>query len=159
MKKCITCSKQKPIKDFYKHVGHSDGMSSFCKPCSNKKTRDSYRARRSTKEGHAKQIFDKRKRIAKYENIPFDITLEYMLSLMVDTCPVLGIPLSWCKNSGKPTGDSPSIDKIIPEKGYVEGNVAWVSYRANSIKSDANLSEIEAVVKYLQKHNKKVVEK
>ena len=30
----------------------------------------------------------------------------------------------------------PTIDKVIPKKGYTQGNVAIISFRANSLKSD-----------------------
>jgi hypothetical protein len=41
--------------------------------------------------------------------------------------------------------DSPSLDRVIPELGYVQGNVIWVSHRANSIKQNATAEEILAV--------------
>ena len=63
-------------------------------------------------------------------------------------CPVLGIPLRY--NSGKRTDYSPSLDKIIPGKGYVPGNVAIISFRANRLKGDASLCEIEAIARYLR---------
>jgi len=46
---------------------------------------------------------------------------------------------------------SPSIDRIIPHKGYVEGNVIIVSDLANRIKSDATLEEISNVIKFYKK--------
>jgi len=55
-------------------------------------------------------------------------------------CPILGIPL--IRNFGKsgvPTGHSmfsPSLDCIVPDKGYVPGNVIIMSVRANLIKNN-----------------------
>lgn len=66
-----------------------------------------------------------------------------------DTCPILGIRLE--RNIGKsaghrgPTDNSPSLDRIIPEYGYVPGNVRWISHRANKIKQDATADEILSV--------------
>ena len=59
----------------------------------------------------------------------------------------LHIPL---KNTskGKPSEGSPSLDRIIPEKGYVKGNVIIVSHKANTIKSDASPKEIWRVFKH-----------
>ena len=51
--------------------------------------------------------------------------------------------------------NSPSLDKIIPSKGYVEGNVAWISFKANAIKNDANSEEILKVSKWLKKQESK----
>ena len=46
---------------------------------------------------------------------------------------------------------SPSLDRIIPKKGYVEGNVIIVSDLANRIKADATLDEIKKVVEFYRK--------
>ena len=43
----------------------------------------------------------------------------------------------------------PSLDRIIPTKGYIPGNIAVISQRANCIKSDATSEEIEAVHNWL----------
>jgi len=37
------------------------------------------------------------------------------------------------------------IDRIIPELGYVEGNVMIISRRANVIKNDATADELIAI--------------
>ncbi len=59
-------------------------------------------------------------------------------------CPVLGIPLR--VNVGTNGPNSPSIDRIVPHKGYVRGNVRIISHRANSLKSNASSAELELVV-------------
>jgi hypothetical protein len=40
------------------------------------------------------------------------------------------------------------MDKIVPSKGYVKGNVIVVSKRANQIKSDATVAEIMKVAEF-----------
>ena len=44
----------------------------------------------------------------------------------------------------------PSVDRIIPKKGYVQGNLIWVSYRANRIKTDATIKELNQLSKFYQ---------
>lgn len=39
--------------------------------------------------------------------------------------------------------DSLSIDKIIPEKGYVKNNVVFCTHRINTCKNDLSLDEIK----------------
>ena len=43
--------------------------------------------------------------------------------------------------------NSPSIDRIDSNKGYIKGNVRIISLRANMMKNDANLQELEEFCK------------
>ena len=65
-----------------------------------------------------------------------------------DRCPVLGIPLRI--GEGKRGPGSPTLDRIDNSRGYDPGNVAVISWRANNIKSDATLEELESLVSWLQ---------
>ena len=67
-----------------------------------------------------------------------------------ERCPVLDIPLK--VNRGKRGGDSPSVDRIRPEHGYVRGNIAVISMRANAIKTNATADELLAVALYAHRH-------
>ena len=44
------------------------------------------------------------------------------------------------------TRNSPSLDRIRLELGYVKGNVRVISGRANLLKNDATIEELEAVL-------------
>ena len=81
------------------------------------------------------------------KGIPFDMS-EQDISIPA-TCPVLGIPVAM-QDGGFKDG-SPSVDRLIPSKGYVRGNIRVISYRANAIKRDASLEELEAIVAYLKR--------
>jgi hypothetical protein len=65
-----------------------------------------------------------------------------------NVCPILSIPIE--KGTGKPSDNSPNIDRIDPHKGYIKGNVWVISHRANRIKNDASLEELELIVKALR---------
>lgn len=54
-------------------------------------------------------------------------------------CPVLHIPLV---PGHRRSPNSPSLDKIVPSRGYVPGNVRVISDRANRIKGDRNLEQL-----------------
>jgi hypothetical protein len=74
-----------------------------------------------------------------------------------ETCPVLGIRLVLAstlkvKSRGFAAA-SPSLDRIDNAKGYVKGNVWVISCRANLIKRDATLQELEALVSALRRHS------
>ena len=86
------------------------------------------------------------------KGIPFDLEVEDIV--ISEVCPILGIKLE--KTSGQPGAGSPSLDRIVPEKGYTKGNVQVISMRANQIKSDATADEIMAVAKYMKEHENDV---
>ena len=68
---------------------------------------------------------------------------------MPKCCPILGIPLFRKKGRGY-ADNSPSLDRIKPELGYVTGNVVIVSMRANRIKNNASFKEIVMVQEFYQ---------
>lgn len=86
---------------------------------------------------------------AKAAGVPFSLTNEYVYSITADVCPALSITLSF-GGTGKPVPGSASLDRLVPSAGYVVGNVAVISRRANMIKSDAALHEVEAVAAWLR---------
>jgi len=66
----------------------------------------------------------------------------------------LGIPLFARVGAGRSNRDqvenSPSLDRIDNSKGYVPGNIAVISMRANMIKNNATLAELKAIVAYME---------
>lgn len=86
---------------------------------------------------------------AKKQGIPFTISNDDIA--IPDTCPVLGIPIVWGIGQGRMNDSSPSLDKIVPELGYVPGNVCVISWKANRLKSDATLSDLQAICNYLER--------
>ena len=87
---------------------------------------------------------------AKAKNIPCDIDADYLMSIMPTNCPILGCKLEHRSSRKENNPNSPQVDRIVPEKGYVKGNVRIMSRRANGIISDASLDEIKLVVKFLE---------
>jgi hypothetical protein len=83
---------------------------------------------------------------AKKNNLPFNIELSDIV--IPEICPLLGIKLE--SNTDKTSPNNPSLDKIIPEKGYVKGNIWVVSLRANKLKNDATLQELKTLVENLE---------
>jgi hypothetical protein len=78
--------------------------------------------------------------------VPFRLTLETLPAIPV-VCPVLGILLQHTLDA--PADNSPSLDRTVPALGYVPGNVVWMSWRANTLKSNGTLEEFAALVQYL----------
>ena len=86
------------------------------------------------------------KQRAKAQGVPFEITKADVV--IPAFCPILGIPLS--KGDGVTHASSPSLDKIIPELGYVPGNVQVISLRANAMKNDASFADMIALGEWAQ---------
>jgi hypothetical protein len=43
------------------------------------------------------------------------------------------------------------IDRIDTSKGYLKDNIKVISWRANRLKSDGTLEELEKIVNYMRK--------
>lgn len=87
------------------------------------------------------------KKRAKKKNIPFRITKEYLKSIYPKNGKCLLLDIDMFKNKGHSEPNSPSIDRIIPIKGYMEGNLIWISHKANTIKNDLSLNEMKLLLK------------
>ncbi len=87
-------------------------------------------------------FYDARKRAQRF-GVPFDIEPDDIHIPAV--CAVLGIALD-----GSSRDRTPSLDRIVPTKGYVRGNIRVISFRANRIKSDASTLELRAILAYME---------
>jgi hypothetical protein len=95
------------------------------------------------------RIFTRVKSRCKQKGIPFDLTLE---DIIIPThCPVLGMELIVGKGTGGWIYSSPSLDRIRPHLGYTKGNVRVICARANLLKSDATIEELEKVLEDLRR--------
>lgn len=83
---------------------------------------------------------------AKKENVRFGFKtvshfVKYLHEIAPKKCPVFGIKLVTSK--GGPTDWSPSIDRIVPSKGYVPGNIQVISMLANKMKQNATPKQLD----------------
>lgn len=92
------------------------------------------------------------KKRAKNSNIIFNITKDDILEVypLDNKCPMLGIEL--LPNDRYSSDNSPTLDRIIPKNGYVKGNILVISSRANRIKNDATIEELENILLFLRKN-------
>jgi hypothetical protein len=94
-----------------------------------------------------KKMLNRAKTRAEKQNIPFSITEKDVF--IPERCPILGIKLE--HHRGKPGAykSSPSLDRIVPEKGYVPGNVRVISQLANQCKGSATPEELIEFAKWI----------
>jgi hypothetical protein len=86
---------------------------------------------------------------AKTKGIPFNLSLEDIK--IPEVCPVLKIPLVW---GDRLTNNTPTVDRVVPEKGYVKGNCVVISMKANRLKNNASKEDLEAILEYVTNHSK-----
>lgn len=82
------------------------------------------------------------------QGLPFNITLDDFD--IPARCPALGIELVF----NGPRDNAPSLDRIVPAMGYVKGNVAVISSRANRVKNNAEAHELRSISDFLEQHIK-----
>ncbi len=100
-----------------------------------------------TKESH---LLADVKRRAKKSNEPFNLDIDDID--VPEFCPALGLRLDW--EAGLRADNLPSLDKVIPKLGYIKGNVRMISFRANRLKNNATLSDIQGILSYMKDHLK-----
>jgi len=97
---------------------------------------------------HRKRLLIQKRRIeARKKGIEFTINPDDLI--WPTNCPALGLEIDYITR-GKLLPNMPSIDRIDPKKGYVPGNVAVISFRANTIKNNATPEELESVARYIR---------
>lgn len=61
-------------------------------------------------------------------------------------CPILGISMRF----GGSYDNSVQLDRINNDLGYLDGNVAWISAKANRAKGNLNSSELQQIANWLK---------
>ena len=95
------------------------------------------------------QAWQASQRRAKKKDLKHTIKLKEVKSLYPkdNKCPVFKTPFIF---GGGLNEFSPSLDRINNKKGYVSGNVQWISAKANTIKRNATIKELYALADYLK---------
>jgi len=84
-------------------------------------------------------MVDRSKSRAKKKGFEHSITINDIQ--IPDICPLLGIPL-FPGTNGRVVPNSPTLDRIDSSRGYTPDNVWVISYKANTIKSNATPEEL-----------------
>lgn len=134
---CLTCKRILHYNQYrihnekYKSHGWPDTKNkrrlSRCKLC------EGNHQKNKRNERPAKRLFLLAKRRAKKDNLPFNITIDYIELIWPkdNKCPISGRVF---KSGIDNKWDLPTLDKVIRKKGYVKGNVAIISFLINAIK-------------------------
>lgn len=169
---CSKCGRELPFEMFYKN---GTGYRPECKECK-KKAEAEYRAnnleairararelyyknrdkeltnmkkyRKTLKEtNYFKYFIMNKKKAMLRAGIPWDLDEGYLRELFTGVCPVFGCTIHI---EGVRYDYKAELDRLVPSKGYVKGNVRWISSRANRLKSDASIDELKKILKYME---------
>ena len=135
--KCSKCDEVKNISRFGFRKG--SGYYSFCKDCRNRE----YREKVKDKPMHWAYRAGKINTRAKSKGIPYGLTgdiLESLWTAQGGRCIYTGEEMV-IEHGNRNNPLTLSVDRVDPEKGYIEGNIVLCTLRANTIKS--NLTEQE----------------
>lgn len=110
----------------------------ICKPCNSTRVKS---------QSNEAKMWRRAKNRAKEQNLPFDIVVDDIVIPKV--CPILGLSLAVHKGKSGTYSDSPSLDKIVPELGYVKGNIQVISHLANAMKYNATKSQLVLFAKWV----------
>ena len=138
---------------------HKDAVNAYAKTPAQAAKRKAYRE--AHKEEHLEWSKDYRQRHpervmyraaktrAKLKGIEFNI--DYSDIVIPEKCPILGIDIVVQAGRGTKGGkpNSPSLDRIDNEKGYIKGNVQVISHFANSMKFTANKDQLLSFAKWV----------
>lgn len=110
-----------------------------------------------TIEGRCKKLLNGAASRSKSKSLPFDIDLPFLISLWEQQkgkCLISGIPFDLSKSETKFNKYAPSLDKIIPEKGYVKGNVRLVCWHVNVAIAEYGLDDFIFLCNSVSQHIK-----
>lgn len=139
---CVVCSNFMDKNDYELR---SDGRAwrRQCKVCRNRRT---VLRRYSNDERKIKSRLSKYKSNSIALGLPCDLDYEYLLKQLEfqnRQCFYSDEPLIFPGIGEGRNGRSPTVDRIVPERGYVKGNVVWCIEKCNRMKNDATIDELK----------------
>lgn len=104
------------------------------------------------KEVLAEVMLKRAKKNARDRNLEFNLTIEDCMDIP-NRCPILKTKITTTEKFS--INHQLSIDRIDSSKGYIKGNITFISRRANLVKSDLTLEQLERMYKHYKNLRKK----
>lgn len=169
-KACLNCKRSLPLTAFRKNIFADKGFHWRCKECLNSVQRDYYY---TTQRPKAIALYHENKLDtwvyrnmhawsirAKEKGVPYSLQASDLMDANTGELPVScrifpHINLDYC--AGPDQRLWASLDRIVPELGYVSGNVWIISKAANTWKSNgSNPAERRRIIQIMRGREKKV---
>lgn len=165
-KLCRGCNEELPVESFRTKFKIRKGqrypyLNSKCRPCENewnkqRRTTPKYRAYRAKwregKRGNLKIFLQDR--IAGWRtklDLPSDLTVDYLLQLYArqdGACYYSGMKMEF-NSRGGPNDHTMSLDRLCPDKGYIQDNVVWCAYLVNTMKQTMSEQEFYSFLEHI----------
>ena len=152
-KQCLRCLKSKDLSEFHKTNNTKDKRQRICAEC--------------MRDHNEVQHLKKLERVTKLDKLPGS-TAAYLLNMarkrardkglectiqakdihVPEVCPILQLPME--RHTGKVQNNNFSLDRLDSTKGYIPGNVRVISWRANYIKNNLSVEQLERLLAYMK---------
>jgi hypothetical protein len=163
---CKKCGLEKPVEEFGKKL---NGWTALCSECTRQRDRERYAAnqpeirktqnlyysgnsakimaqmKQALKDNPERGLLKLARQRCKKSGVP--CTISEADIVIPEFCPILGLKLEFGEMDNR--NSSPSLDRISPELGYIPGNVAVISYRANRIKNEGSADEHRKIADWI----------
>jgi hypothetical protein len=146
MKDCQGCNESLPTECFPTRNDRSGRLRPYCYTCAADAKRKRYKHHKETSPFKLRCSKIKARAVA--IGVPFNLTPEYLELIWEGKCPISGVPM--VLDGSRDAEDAPELDRMIADKGYVEGNVAFISRKFNRIKNSASISDIELLLTWMR---------
>lgn len=146
MKTCQSCLIEKSETEFPVRNDRSGRLRPYCNSCRRDISKARYNYHKRTQP--FKLRCTRARSRSQYLKVPFNLSPEYLKSIWSGTCPIFNIPLKL--ETDRINEDAAELDRFNPELGYTQGNVAFISRKANRLKNSGNLEELKAIVKWME---------
>ena len=144
---CRGCQLDKPAEEFPLRQDRKTPIRRpYCMSCKNNIQRARHAAHRRIAPFKLKA--SKCAARARSMGVPCDITPEYLEEIWTGVCPALGVPIKW--DADRSDEMASELDRLVPDKGYIKGNVAFISRKVNRLKNNATTTELEQLLKWMK---------
>jgi hypothetical protein len=148
-KVCSKCKVDKLAEEFDPRPERSCGIRSDCKECRSKRVSARYFRRRATEPKilWEENAYARAKERAKKNNLAFELHREDVVKALEeggDKCAYCYTCLDF-QSVMSDRWAAASIDRVIPDLGYVPSNVVVSCYRCNATKNNSTPEELRAL--------------
>tara|TARA_R100000664_G_scaffold24559_1_gene34372 strand:+ start:253 stop:936 length:684 start_codon:yes stop_codon:yes gene_type:complete len=148
---CSECGISKPAKDF---PHRKRNIFTFCKAC---KLRKRNLIISKEPREYLKVIIGQLKTPRTAEGFEFTITIDDLVNIwnkQEGRCAISGLFMTHHKDGMGIKELNASIDRLVPEKGYIKTNIQLVCHRINTMRHTLPLHDFYWWVKTIHAHNK-----